>query len=60
MLLEVAVLFFSCVTTPHMEALLLLLHIADKTERMRAMIAYYIKGDEHALDRFPGGSEPGS
>lgn len=32
----------------------------DKTERMRATIAYYIKGDEHALDKFPGGSEPGT
>ncbi|KAL4859773.1 Arabinosyltransferase RRA3 [Chlorella vulgaris] len=32
----------------------------DKTDRMRAMIAYYIKGDDHALDKFPGGSEPGS
>lgn len=38
----------------------MLLHAADKTDRMRAMIAYYIKGDEHALDKFPGGSEPGS
>lgn len=33
---------------------------ADKGERMRAAIKYYLEGDEHALDRFPGGSEPGS
>ena len=32
----------------------------DKSERMRAIIEYYIKGDEHALERFPGGSEPGT
>ena len=32
----------------------------DKSERMRGIIAYYIKGEEHALDRFPGGSEPGT
>lgn len=32
----------------------------DKTERMRGIIAYYIKGDDHALDKFPGGSEPGT
>jgi hypothetical protein len=27
---------------------------------MRAIIEYYIKGDEHALEKFPGGSEPGT
>lgn len=27
---------------------------------MRGIIAYYIQGEEHALDRFPGGSEPGT
>ncbi|PRW59143.1 Nucleotide-diphospho-sugar transferase family [Chlorella sorokiniana] len=32
----------------------------DKSERMRGIIAYYIQGDEHALDKFPGGSEPGT
>jgi hypothetical protein len=32
----------------------------DKPERMLGIINYFIKGDEHALDGFPGGSEPGS
>lgn len=32
----------------------------DKHERMRAVVQYYVDGDEHALDRFPGGSEAGS
>ncbi|GAX77314.1 hypothetical protein CEUSTIGMA_g4760.t1 [Chlamydomonas eustigma] len=32
----------------------------DKHERMRAVFKYYKDGDEHALDSFPGGSEPGS
>ena len=32
----------------------------DKPERIRAIIDYYLKGDEHALESFPGGSEPGS
>ena len=32
----------------------------DKNERQRAAIKYYIDGDDHALDAFPGGSEPGS
>ena len=32
----------------------------DKFERMRAVFAYYLNGDSHALDAFPGGSEPGS
>lgn len=32
----------------------------DKFERMRAVFAYYLNGDAHALKPFPGGSEPGS
>ena len=32
----------------------------DKHERMKAVMAYYLKGDKLALNRFPGGSEPGS
>lgn len=32
----------------------------DKHERMQAVVKYYIDGDEHALDKFPGGSEAGS
>lgn len=32
----------------------------DKNERQRAVMKYYIDGDDHALDAFPGGSEPGS
>ncbi|KAK9824345.1 hypothetical protein WJX72_009577 [[Myrmecia] bisecta] len=32
----------------------------DKHERMKAAAQYYLHGDDHALDRFPGGSEPGS
>ncbi|EFN57650.1 hypothetical protein CHLNCDRAFT_9428, partial [Chlorella variabilis] len=28
----------------------------DKPERIRAIIDYYLKGDEHALESFPGGS----
>ena len=32
----------------------------DKNERQRAVIKYYLDGDDHALDSFPGGSEPGS
>eukprot|EP00887_Chlorella_sp_A99_P004607 scaffold4.g4607.t1 len=30
----------------------------NKGERMAAAIKYYLEGDEHALDPFPGGSEP--
>jgi hypothetical protein len=33
---------------------------ADKAERMRAVIDFYVKGDKQALDAFPGGSEPGT
>lgn len=29
----------------------------DKTARMVGVIDYYIKGNEHGLDKFPGGSE---
>mmetsp|Transcript_39767 Transcript_39767/g.88392 ORF Transcript_39767/g.88392 Transcript_39767/m.88392 type:complete len:376 (-) Transcript_39767:607-1734(-) len=32
----------------------------DKHERMKAVFKYYLEDDEHALDRFPGGSEAGS
>lgn len=32
----------------------------DKSARMRGVIEYYIKGDATALDKFPGGSEPGT
>lgn len=32
----------------------------DKEDRMRAVIGYYLDGDEKALDPFPGGSEPGT
>lgn len=32
----------------------------DKLERMKAVFAYYLKGNVHALEGFPGGSEPGS
>ncbi|GMH33869.1 hypothetical protein BSKO_01703 [Bryopsis sp. KO-2023] len=32
----------------------------DKANRMKAVIKRYAMGDEHALDSFPGGSEPGS
>lgn len=32
----------------------------DKTNRMKAAIDYYFKGDSQALMAFPGGSEPGS
>lgn len=32
----------------------------DKKERQIAVMKYYIDGDEHALDQFPGGSEPGT
>ena len=33
---------------------------ADKHERQNAVMDYYINGNDHALDRFPGGSEPGT
>mmetsp|Transcript_728 Transcript_728/g.1991 ORF Transcript_728/g.1991 Transcript_728/m.1991 type:complete len:392 (-) Transcript_728:462-1637(-) len=32
----------------------------DKHERMLAVVKYYVDGDQHALDAFPGGSEAGS
>lgn len=32
----------------------------DKHARMLAAIKYYVDGDDHALEPFPGGSEPGS
>lgn len=32
----------------------------DKHERMKAVVKYYVDGDEHALDSFPGGSEQGT
>jgi hypothetical protein len=32
----------------------------DKHARMLAVMRYYVDGDEHALDGFPGGSEPGT
>ena len=32
----------------------------DKHERMKAIVRYYIEGDDKALDPFPGGSEKGS
>ena len=32
----------------------------DKKERAEAAYAYFVKGDRSALERFPGGSEPGS
>lgn len=32
----------------------------DKRERQIAVMKYYIDGDQHALDPFPGGSEPGT
>jgi arabinosyltransferase len=32
----------------------------DKSARMRAVIKYYLEGDDQALKNFPGGSEPGS
>lgn len=32
----------------------------DKKERAEAAHAYFVKGDRTALERFPGGSEPGS
>ena len=32
----------------------------DKHARMLAAIKYYVDGDVHALEPFPGGSEPGS
>ncbi len=32
----------------------------DKKERAEAAHAYFVKGDRSALERFPGGSEPGS
>jgi hypothetical protein len=32
----------------------------DKHARMKAVLRYYSEGDEHALDGFPGGSEPGT
>lgn len=32
----------------------------DKNERQRAVMKYFLGGDDHALDAFPGGSEPGS
>ena len=32
----------------------------DKHERMKAVVKYYLEGDAHALDKFPGGSEAGS
>mmetsp|Transcript_20288 Transcript_20288/g.61122 ORF Transcript_20288/g.61122 Transcript_20288/m.61122 type:complete len:374 (+) Transcript_20288:581-1702(+) len=32
----------------------------DKRERQIAVMRYYIDGDQHALDPFPGGSEPGT
>jgi hypothetical protein len=31
----------------------------DKHERLKAVVKYYL-GDDHALDKFPGGSEPGT
>lgn len=33
---------------------------ADKHERMKAIMKYYVEGDEHALEPFPGGSEKGT
>lgn len=32
----------------------------DKHARMLAVVKYYVDGDDHALEQFPGGSEPGS
>jgi arabinosyltransferase len=32
----------------------------DKHARMQAVFRYFVDGDEHALDGFPGGSEPGT
>ena len=32
----------------------------DKYDRMMAVVKYYVDGDDHALEQFPGGSEPGS
>jgi hypothetical protein len=32
----------------------------DKHQRMKAIFKYYLDKDEHALDSFPGGSNPGS
>ena len=32
----------------------------NKQERMRAAVQYYFEGVDDALDRFPGGSEPGT
>ena len=31
----------------------------DKHARMLAVIKFYVDGDDHALEPFPGGSEPG-
>lgn len=37
-----------------------LLRRRDKRERQVAVMKYYIDGNDHALDAFPGGSEPGT
>ena len=47
--------------TPNVTLLTALLSsVTDKHERQNAVMDYYINGNDHALDRFPGGSEPGT
>eukprot|EP01026_Neomeris_dumetosa_P070884 TRINITY_DN711_c0_g1_i6.p1 TRINITY_DN711_c0_g1~~TRINITY_DN711_c0_g1_i6.p1 ORF type:complete len:385 (-),score=39.05 TRINITY_DN711_c0_g1_i6:233-1357(-) len=45
---------------PPMPAMVHINYHPDKLERMKAVIEFYLDNNVHALERFPGGSEPGS
>ena len=47
-------------SSPHLKPCCMPADHPDKHDRQNAVMKYYIEGDEHALDRFPGGSEPGT
>eukprot|EP00955_Chlamydomonas_euryale_P076660 362746-Chlamydomonas_euryale.AAC.2 len=46
-------------TSPRLCAQVHINYHPDKHERMLAVVKYYVDGDQHALDAFPGGSEAG-
>jgi hypothetical protein len=45
---------------PEMPVMVHVNYHPDKHQRMKAIFKYYLDKDEHALDAFPGGSNPGS
>jgi hypothetical protein len=45
---------------PEMPVMVHVNYHPDKHQRMKAIFKYYLDKDEHALDSFPGGSNPGS